>query len=104
MSGPEGTPAEERSGTAISSATEPPPADERSRVEAAAEATGDPATRHRTRFNIGELRNLALFGVLVLLFVVGSLTKPAEFFAYDNVVVILTQASVIGVITVGMTF
>jgi ribose transport system permease protein len=102
MSGPEGMPAEERSGAATSSATEPPPADERARVEAAAEAIGKPAGRRRARLNLGA--NVGLFGVLVLLFLAGSVTKPAEFFTYDNIVVILTQASVIGVITVGMTF
>lgn len=101
MSGPESMPAEEHSG-ATSSATEPPPVDERARVEAAAEATGTPAGRRRTRLNLGA--NFGLFGVLVLLFLAGSVTKPAEFLTYDNIVVILTQASVIGVITVGMTF
>jgi ribose transport system permease protein len=77
----------------------PPPADEHVRVEAAAAQAAAPS-----RFRFTELRNLGLFGVLVLLIVAGSVTKPAEFLTYDNIVVILTLASVSGVITVGMTF
>ena len=42
--------------------------------------------------------------MLLVLILAGALTKPAEFLTYDNAVVILTLASVIGVITVGMTF
>lgn len=80
-------------------AAAPPAADERARVEAAAARTGD---QRRKRF--GELRNLGLAGVLVILCVIGAVTRPAEFLAYDNVVVILTLASVIGVVTVGQTF
>src|SRR3954453_15621535 len=76
-----------------------PPADEQARVEAAAERAG-----RRGRFRFTELRNVGLLGVLVLLIVAGAVTRPAEFLAYDNVVVILTLASVSGVITVGMTF
>jgi ribose transport system permease protein len=74
-----------------------PPSDERERVEAAGAKDG---TRlyHRYGGNIG------LIGVIALLAVVGALTKPSVFLAYDNLVVILTQASVIGVISVGMTY
>jgi ribose transport system permease protein len=78
----------------------PPPADERARVEAAAAGSGA-GRAHRA---IGGLRSLGLLGVLAVLALVGALTHPAEFLTYDNIVVILTQASVIGVITVGMTF
>jgi ribose transport system permease protein len=81
----------------VSTGTEehPPPADERERVEAAAARTRS-AGRHGG--------NLGLVGVIALLLVVGALTKPGEFFVFNNIVVILTQASVIGVITVGMTY
>jgi ribose transport system permease protein len=75
---------------------EAPPADETARVESVPDRPG--------RFRLSELRNLGLLGVLVLLIVAGSVTKPAEFLTYDNIVVILTLASVSGVITVGMTF
>jgi ribose transport system permease protein len=84
----------------MSDATGAPPADERTRVEAAADRT----EAGRGRLRLGELRNLGLLGVLVLLIVAGSVTRPAEFLSYDNLVVILTLASVSGVITVGMTF
>jgi ribose transport system permease protein len=104
MTGPEGVRAEETGATAnppADTAAAPPPADEQGRVEAAAAATG---TRGPSRLRLGELRNVGLIGVLVVLVLVGALTRPAEFLTYDNVVVILTLASVIGVITVGMTF
>ncbi|HEY0540884.1 MAG TPA: ABC transporter permease [Actinoallomurus sp.] len=96
MNGSDGVRAEEHPGE-----TPPvPPADEHTRVETAAQRTGPSGLRLR----ITELRNLGLLGVLALLILAGSLTRPAEFLAYDNVVVILTLASVSGVITVGMTF
>ncbi|MFE5943255.1 ABC transporter permease [Streptomyces sp. NPDC056480] len=51
-----------------------------------------------------DVRNLSLLGVLAALIVVGGLTRPAEFLATSNLQLVLTQASVIGVVTVGMTF
>ncbi|GAA2626518.1 ABC transporter permease [Streptomyces axinellae] len=51
-----------------------------------------------------DVRHLSLIGVLVVLAVVGALTKPDEFLATENLRLILTQASVIGVVTVGVTF
>ncbi|RCG16102.1 ABC transporter permease [Streptomyces reniochalinae] len=50
------------------------------------------------------MRQLSLVGVLLALVVVGALTKPDEFLAGENLRLILTQASVIGVVTVGVTF
>jgi len=92
MSGPEGVRAD-------AAGAEKPPADERARIEAAAgqDIGGG-------RFRLAELRNLGLLGVLLILILAGALTKPAEFLTYDNAVVILTLASVSGVVTVGMTF
>jgi ribose transport system permease protein len=53
-------------------------------------------------------RNLGLVGVLVAILVVGAITRPDLFLDLDwlwrNELLILTQASAIGVITVGMTF
>ncbi|MEW1546449.1 ABC transporter permease [Streptomyces tsukubensis] len=51
-----------------------------------------------------DLRNLSLLGVLAALIVVGGFTKPDEFLAVSNLQLVLTQASIIGVVTVGMTF
>lgn len=46
---------------------------------------------------------LGLLGVLAILVVVGSLTTD-NFFQADNLVLLLSQASIIGVLSVGMTF
>ncbi|MFE0424544.1 ABC transporter permease [Streptomyces sp. NPDC058953] len=51
-----------------------------------------------------DIRNLSLLGVLAALIVVGGTTKPDEFLAISNLQLVLTQASIIGVVTVGMTF
>ncbi|MFD0818634.1 ABC transporter permease [Micromonospora zhanjiangensis] len=53
-------------------------------------------------------RNLALVGVLVALIVIGAVTKPDLYgdpaWVWNNVLSILKLASVVGVVTVGMTF
>ncbi|MCX4680188.1 ABC transporter permease [Streptomyces sp. NBC_01433] len=51
-----------------------------------------------------DVRNLSLLGVLVALVAVGGFTEPDAFLDTGNLQLILTQASVIGVVTVGMTF
>ncbi|GAB7109838.1 ABC transporter permease [Streptomyces phaeofaciens JCM 4814] len=51
-----------------------------------------------------DVRSLSLLGVLVVLVAVGGITAPDEFLATSNLQLVLTQASVIGVVTVGMTF
>ncbi|MGW4484866.1 ABC transporter permease [Amycolatopsis sp. NPDC004368] len=51
-----------------------------------------------------EARNLGLVGVLAVLVLIGALTEPGQFLTTGTLVLVLTQASVIGVITVGMTF
>ncbi len=62
----------------------------------------------RRRLNEGVLRNLGLVGVLVLLVIVGIITKPDLYsdptWVKNNTLTILQQASAIGVVTVGMTF
>ncbi|TCR16759.1 ABC transporter permease [Streptomyces sp. BK205] len=52
----------------------------------------------------GDVRTLSLLGVLAVLVAVGGITAPDEFLATSNLQLVLTQASVIGVVTVGMTF
>jgi ribose transport system permease protein len=53
-------------------------------------------------------RNLALLGVLVVLFIIGAVIRPELYgdpdWVVNNMMVILQQAAAIGVVTVGMTF
>ena len=51
-----------------------------------------------------ELQEYVLGLVVVLLFVTGAILKPDTFATWDNVRNMLTQASVIGVLAIGMTF
>ncbi|MGW6293751.1 ABC transporter permease [Streptomyces sp. NPDC055058] len=51
-----------------------------------------------------DVRMLSLLGVLAVLVLIGGFTKPDEFLDTRNLQLVLTQASVIGVVTVGMTF
>jgi ribose transport system permease protein len=56
----------------------------------------------------GGRRNLGLIGVLAVLIVIGVLTRPDLYgdhnWVWNNILIILKQASVVGVVTVGMTF
>ena len=64
--------------------------------------------RRPGRFDEGVLRNLGLIGVLVILIIIGVITRPELYsdptWVKNNVFTILQQASAIGVATVGMTF
>jgi ribose transport system permease protein len=51
-----------------------------------------------------ELQEYALALVVVLLFVAGAVLKPDSFPTWDNIRNMLTQASVVGVLAIGMTF
>ncbi|GAA2434229.1 ABC transporter permease [Streptomyces macrosporus] len=51
-----------------------------------------------------DLHHLSLLGVLAVLVAVGAVTAPEQFLSAGNLQLILTQASVIGVVTVGVTF
>src|SRR3954449_978937 len=51
-----------------------------------------------------QLQEYALAVVVVALFVAGAILKPDTFPTWDNVRNMLTQASVVGVIAIGMTF
>ena len=67
-------------------------------------ATAPPLRRVSRLAAVGELRNLGLIVVLILLAIVGTATAPGLFLTWNNILSILTTASVIGVVTVGMTF
>lgn len=78
-------------------------------------ATEDPQTRAtssqgngpaKKRFTLGAgmAQTLGLVIALVVLIVVGVITSGSTFASFDNAIVILQQASVLGVIAVGMTF
>ena len=56
------------------------------------------------RFGGFALQEYALVIVVVLLFVAGAILKPDSFPTWDNVRNMLTQASVVGVLAMGMTF
>ncbi|MDT0444481.1 ABC transporter permease [Streptomyces johnsoniae] len=53
---------------------------------------------------LADVHSLSLIGVLAVLAIIGAITKPDAFLSTDNLQLILTQASVIGVVTVGVTF
>jgi ribose transport system permease protein len=78
-----------------------PPAEEQGRVEGAA-AQADPRSRLARLLDTGAGRNLGLVAVLVVLCVIGVATADT-FATTSNLLTILTSASVIGVITVGVT-
>ena len=79
--------------------------DEHARVEAqAAEAAEAATSGWRARLGgVSEIRNLGLVLVLVVLAVIGAATSE-NFLTTDNFRNILVSSSVIGVVTVGMTF
>jgi ribose transport system permease protein len=71
-----------------------------------AQAPGGP-TRRLGRLGLpagAKLQEYALAGVIVVLLVVGAILKPDTFPTADNFRAILTQASVVGVLAIGMTF
>ncbi|GGD46034.1 sugar ABC transporter permease [Microbacterium faecale] len=58
----------------------------------------------RRFFSGGVGRNAGLVLALIVLFVVGAITGGENFANFDNMLVVLRQASVLGVVAVGMTF
>ncbi|WP_399891954.1 ABC transporter permease [Streptomyces sp. BBFR51] len=58
----------------------------------------------RVRLGRADVRTLTLLGVLAVLVLIGGITQPDSFLDTRNLQLVLTQASVIGVVTVGMTF
>ena len=71
-------------------------------AQAAEPDQGGPAFADRLKAL--RLQEYGLAAVVVLLFVAGSILKPETFPTWDNVRNMLTQASVIGVLAIGMTF
>jgi len=86
----------------VSDQVTPPPVAEQARVEADAAATAA-APRITLLTRVSEVRNLGLVGVLAILGIIGAITADT-FWTRSNLLTILQQASVIGVISVGMTF
>jgi len=80
-----------------------PPVGEQARVEAAAVATTQRSRSWDLLARAGEVRNLGLVGVLAILGIVGAITADT-FWTRSNILTILQQGSVIGVLSVGMTF
>ncbi|MFJ8147990.1 ABC transporter permease [Streptomyces sp. NPDC096094] len=68
----------------------------------AAPVDGPPAWR--VQLGRADVRTLTLLGVLAALVLIGGITQPDAFLDTRNLQLVLTQASVIGVVTVGMTF
>jgi ribose transport system permease protein len=95
------TGSERPAGTAADTVTVPPAA-EQGRVEQAA-ARADPRSTLARLLDTGAGRNLGLVVVLVVLCVIGVSTA-GTFATTGNLLTILTSASIIGVITVGVTF
>jgi ribose transport system permease protein len=81
-----------------------PPSDERARVEAVATEAGASRMPPWLAGRLEALRSLSLVAVLGILTIVGVATTNGRFLTTGNVLNILTSASIIGVVTVGMTF
>ncbi|MFJ2238240.1 ABC transporter permease [Streptomyces sp. NPDC087859] len=83
--------------------TQPATAAQKQAPTSDAKSAGDQGSSHRPGLR-WDVRTLSLLGVLAALVAVGGITAPDEFLATSNLQLVLTQASVIGVVTVGMTF
>ncbi|GIG27263.1 ABC transporter permease [Cellulomonas denverensis] len=75
-----------------------PPAAEQARVEKQA------APHQRFSFGGAGMRNIGLIIALVVLGVIGYATSGTRFASLDNLTVIVSTASIIGVLSIGMTF
>lgn len=84
--------------------TTTPPADEHRRIEAAAAAEGETQSGFVRFMSSPFGRNLGLIIALLVLCAVGAVTAGDRFVSTDNMVTILRFASIIGVISIGMTF
>ncbi|CAL9658770.1 Ribose import permease protein RbsC [Streptomyces sp. enrichment culture] len=84
--------------------TQPATAAQKEAPTSAADSAADKESPRRPLGLRWDVRSLSLLGVLAVLVAVGGITAPDEFLATSNLQLVLTQASVIGVVTVGMTF
>lgn len=85
--------------------TTPVPQDEfDSSPGAAAEAPSSQQSVSKRFFASAGGRNIGLIIALIALVVVGAVTAGENFMSVDNLLVILRLASVIGVVSIGMTF
>jgi len=73
-------------------------------TQASASTTPERQARRGSPFSGSLARNLGLVLALVAIVIVGVVTSADTFANFSNVLVILRQASIIGVISVGMTF
>jgi ribose transport system permease protein len=89
--------------TPVPSAATPPP-DEHQRIEAAAAQAAGQRSAFARMMNSPAGRNLGLVIALLILCLIGLLTAGDRFASVNNMLTILRLASVIGVISVGMTF
>lgn len=86
------------------SASPPGPSSDSKRVEDAAARTGQQERGGLALLRTSAGRNLGLVLVLVLVCVAGTVTSGSQFANLDNALTILRLASVIGVVSIGMTF
>jgi ribose transport system permease protein len=68
---------------------------------AASEKRSLPLPKPRGRL---QLQEYALVGVVALILIVGAILEPDTFLTSDNMLNVLRQASVVGVLAIGMTF
>ena len=69
--------------------------------DAAADKRSLPIPRPSGRI---QLQEYALVGVVALILIVGAILEPDSFLTSDNMLNVLRQASVVGVLAIGMTF
>jgi ribose transport system permease protein len=69
--------------------------------DATAEKRSLPVPRPRGRI---QLQEYALVGVVAAILIVGAILEPDSFLTSDNMLNVLRQASVVGVLAIGMTF
>lgn len=74
----------------------PPPQTNATQVD-----SPQPAWRRALSGPVG--RNLGLVVALLVIVIVGAITAPTSFMSVDNILVILRQASIFGVVSIGMT-
>ncbi len=85
-------------------ATTPDPTADSKRVEEAAAHAAEPHSGGLALLRTSAGRNLGLVLALAILCIAGFATSGSQFANFDNALVILRLASVVGVVSIGMTF